>query len=286
MYARLCWKIMDQISVKVQDDGILNQEGKPFSGGQLFRMYLLDRCQEDFERGWMAKANEMASKKESAGEAELYSDEYYAAAKARRRGHGLVQFIGELFKLQMLTERIMHECIKKLLCYNIENPEEEEIESWLKLLTTVGLMVDTPKARAHMDVCFSRMRGLMKHKNVKSRLAFMLQDVVELRERKWVPRNQVAAPTTLAQVHEATAKEKAAEEQESFNRQSNMSFGGFRYGGDRNDGSVIGPDGWSVAGSGPPRPPPKAGDLSNFGKISKATPMTFGSSGVFAGEKE
>lgn len=29
------------------------------------------------------------------------------------------------------------------------------------------------------------------------------QDVIELRERKWVPRNAVAAPTTIAQVHES-----------------------------------------------------------------------------------
>jgi translation initiation factor 4G len=39
----------------------------------------------------------------------LYSDEYYAVQKAKRQGLGL-KFIGELFKLQMLTERIMHDC--------------------------------------------------------------------------------------------------------------------------------------------------------------------------------
>jgi translation initiation factor 4G len=55
MYARLCRKMMEQISPKVQDDGIKNSEGKPFAGGNLFRKYLLNRCQEDFERGWVAK---------------------------------------------------------------------------------------------------------------------------------------------------------------------------------------------------------------------------------------
>ena len=34
------------------------------------------------------------------------------------------------------------------------------------------------------------------------------QDVIELRARDWIPRNQTAAPTTLAEVHEAAAKEK------------------------------------------------------------------------------
>jgi translation initiation factor 4G len=67
-----------------------------------------------------------------------------------------------------------------------------------------------------------------------------------------------------------------------------MSRGGSRRGGDRGEFSQqVGPDGWAVAGngSGLPRPPPKAGDLSNFGKISKAQPLTFGPSSVFAGKK-
>jgi len=190
MYARLCRKMMEQISPKVQDDGIKNNEGKPFAGGQLFRKYLLNRCQEDFERGWVAKETTAAAaatkatedravkeaneKTKGEEESELYSEEYYAAAKAKRRGLGLIRFIGELFKLQMLTERIMHECIKKLLG-NVENPEEEEIESLCKLLTTVGSLLDTQKARAHLDVYFSRMRELTKNKNVNSRMIFMLQ---------------------------------------------------------------------------------------------------------------
>ena len=50
----------------------------------------------------------------------LCSDPRVAASaqedlKARRRMLGNIQFIGELFKEKMLTEKIMHECIVKLL---------------------------------------------------------------------------------------------------------------------------------------------------------------------------
>src|SRR5712691_11701528 len=51
------------------------------------------------------------------------------------RGLGLIRFIRELFMLQMLKEHAIHECIKKLLA-NAENPEEEDVESLCKLLTT------------------------------------------------------------------------------------------------------------------------------------------------------
>ncbi|KAJ3890071.1 armadillo-type protein [Lentinula edodes] len=280
MYARLCRKMMEQISANVQDDSIRNAEGKPIAGGNLFRKYLLDRCQEDFERGWFNKeataaaaatkvieeqALKAANTTKGEEEVALYSDEYYAAQKAKRQGLGLIKFIGELFKLQMLTERIMHECVKKLLG-NVENPEE----SLCKLLITVGRILDTPKARAHMNVYFDRMKQLAKSTNVNSRMQFMLQDVIELRERKWQQGNAVAAPTTIAKIHEAAAKEKAAAEKDAYARQMNtgMSRTGSRRGGDRNDHQA------------------KVGDLSKFGQISKGAPMTFGPSSVFAGKKE
>jgi translation initiation factor 4G len=55
MYARLCRKMMERISPDVRDDGTKNSKGKPVASGQLFRKYLLNRCQEDFERSWAAK---------------------------------------------------------------------------------------------------------------------------------------------------------------------------------------------------------------------------------------
>lgn len=54
--------------------------------------------------------------------------------KARRRSLGNIRFIGELYKLKMLTARIMHECIKKL----IKTTDEESLECMCRLLTTVG----------------------------------------------------------------------------------------------------------------------------------------------------
>ena len=124
---------------------------------------------------WAIKAANDKTKADGKDEeVALYSEEYYAAQKAKRQGLGLIKFIGELFKLQMLTEHIMHECVKKLLG-NVDDPEEEEIESLCKLLAIVGSLLDTPKARAHLNVYFSRMRELTKSPNVNSRMQFMLQ---------------------------------------------------------------------------------------------------------------
>ena len=177
VYARLCRRMMEQISPNVRDDGIKNAEGKPIAGSQLFRRYLLNRCQQDFKGGWVGQEAAAASiegwavketKDQKVEHVRWY--EYYVAQKAKRRGLGLIKFIGELFKLQMLTERIMHECVKKLL-----GNAEDEIESLCKLLTMVGNLLDTQKARAHMDVYFSRMKELTKNCHVTPRMQLMLQ---------------------------------------------------------------------------------------------------------------
>ncbi|KAK0226378.1 armadillo-type protein [Armillaria fumosa] len=207
MYARLCRKIVEEI----KDDGTKNAEGEPVVGGQLVRKYLLNRCQENLERGWATKEaiaasmtskvveDEAAAEKKGDGEEEIVL--YYAAQKAKRHSLGLVKFMGELFKQRMLTERIMHECVKNLFM----NHEEEDIESLCVLLTTAGQLMDTTKARAHMDVYFSRMKELTKSPKVSSRMQVMLQDILELREQKWVSRNAPAVPTTIAQIHEAVS---------------------------------------------------------------------------------
>ena len=111
------------------------------------------------------------------------------------------------------------------------------------------------------------------------------QDLLELRERKWISRHAAAGPTTISAVHALAAKETAAKEKD-YQRTMSMSRGGSRRGGDLGEHQV-GPDGWAGAGAGnaPPRAPRKAGDLTQFGKISKTNAMTFGHAGVFAKDK-
>ena len=69
-----------------------------------------------------------------------------------------------------------------------------------------------------------------------------------------------------------------------------MSRGGSRRGEHRGGtyGGQTGPDGWTSVAAAPPRPPTTAGDLTQFGKISKPPggPLTFGPSSVFSKNKD
>merc|ERR1711939_8228 len=210
MYAAFCRRMLESMSADIRDEGIKDKAGNVVTGGNLFRKYLLNRCQEEFERGWKINIPRAEGQSE---EAAMLSDEYYIAAAAKRRGLGLVKFIGELFKLQMLTERIMHECVKKLVDYE-GTPEEAEIESLTSLLRTVGRQLDDPesKGKGRMDVYFDRINHMVAIPDLPSRLRFMLMDVIELRAKGWVSKEDDKGPKTIAEIH-AEAERKAREDE-------------------------------------------------------------------------
>ncbi|PBP16611.1 hypothetical protein BUE80_DR012654 [Diplocarpon rosae] len=201
MYAKFCKRMLETMSPEIKDESITDKNGNIVSGGNLFRKYLLNRCQEEFERGWkmdLPDKPEGERGEEKSEEAVMLSDEYYIAAAAKRRGLGLVQFIGELYKLSMLTERIMHECVKKLVDYT-GIPDEAEIESLTKLLKTIGSNLDsTEKGRPMMDVYFQRIQAMIDTPELPSRLRFMLMDIVDLRKKRRASSQQMSfGPTSM-----------------------------------------------------------------------------------------
>ena len=173
MYAEFCSRMLHSMTPEIKDETLgLDKHGNVNAGSTLFRKYLLNRCQQDFETGWKSK---LPDKPDGEGtEAAMLSDEYYAAAAAKRRGLGLVKFIGELFKLGMLTSRIMHMCLTRLLNYE-GMPEEAEVESLASLMKTIGHSLDAEeKSRQMMDAYIARIGDMTKIEGLPSRLRFML----------------------------------------------------------------------------------------------------------------
>uniref|UniRef100_A0ACD6ANN9 Uncharacterized protein n=1 Tax=Avena sativa TaxID=4498 RepID=A0ACD6ANN9_AVESA len=174
-----------------------------------FKRLLLNKCQEEFERGEREEAE--AEKTEEEGEVKQTKEEREEKrVKARRRMLGNIRLIGELYKKRMLTERIMHECIKKLLG-NYEKPDEENIEALCKLMSTIGEMIDHPKAKEHIDAYFDRMRGLSTNQLISSRVRFLLRDSIDLRKNRWQQRRKVDGPKKIDEVHRDAAQEKHAQ---------------------------------------------------------------------------
>ncbi|XP_016380086.1 eukaryotic translation initiation factor 4 gamma 3-like isoform X2 [Sinocyclocheilus rhinocerous] len=177
-----------------------------------FRKLLLNRCQKEFEKDKVdddifEKKHRELEAATSASERERLQEELDEAKdKARRRSIGNIKFIGELFKLRMLTEAIMHDCVVKLL----KNHDEESLECLCRLFTTIGKDLDFEKAKPRMDQYFNQMEKIVKEKKTSTRIRFMLQDVIDLRLHNWVSRRADLGPKTIEQIH----KEAKLEEQE------------------------------------------------------------------------
>ncbi|EIW70435.1 hypothetical protein TREMEDRAFT_38178 [Tremella mesenterica DSM 1558] len=286
MYARLCRLILERLNPNVSETV---EDGKVISGGVLFRRYLIGRCQVDFENGWKARedtATAAAARSEEdkqqlanreGDEAPMLSDEYYAAQKAKRRGLGLVQLIGELYKLEMISRNVIRQCLRRLLG-NLDSPDEEDIESTCKLLTTIGGQYDEVE-KDNMDVIFDRLSVILKGDKLPSRIRFMIMDVFDLRRSGWQSRKPQSSVMTIAEVHEQAAREQA-EKSAALSRDA-ISRGGSRAGG-RRDGPQTGE--WQNVPTG--RPPQRPTDFSNLGKLSSQTmpnaPSFTGPSGIFA----
>uniref|UniRef100_A0A8B9JLU0 Eukaryotic translation initiation factor 4 gamma, 3b n=1 Tax=Astyanax mexicanus TaxID=7994 RepID=A0A8B9JLU0_ASTMX len=177
-----------------------------------FRKLLLNRCQKEFEKDKMdddvfeKKQRELEAASSATERERLQEELEEAKDKARRRSIGNIKFIGELFKLRMLTEAIMHDCVVKLL----KNHDEESLECLCRLLTTIGKDLDFEKAKPRMDQYFNQMEKIVKERKTSSRIRFMLQDVIDLRLHNWVSRRADQGPKTIEQIH----KEAKIEEQE------------------------------------------------------------------------
>uniref|UniRef100_A0A6Q2XE38 Eukaryotic translation initiation factor 4 gamma 1 n=1 Tax=Esox lucius TaxID=8010 RepID=A0A6Q2XE38_ESOLU len=206
-----------------------------------FRKLLLNRCQKEFEKDkdddviFEKKQKELdAAATEEKERLKVELEE--AKDKARRRSLGNIKFIGELFKLKMLTEAIMHDCIVKLL----KNHDEESLECLCRLLSTIGKDLDFEKAKPRMDQYFAQMDKIIKEKKTSSRIRFMLQDVLDLRRNMWVPRRGEQGPKTIDQIHKEAELEEHREvlkvQQQLLNQNTRGSGGGGRGGGGRDQG--------------------------------------------------
>lgn len=200
-YANLCKSLSNILTnTKMQ-----SKEGKEFT----FRSGLLNRCQEQFEKN--RNDDEILERKraelDGAGSADKRKELLLALeeleAVSKRKYLGNIRFIGELFKLKMLTENIMHGCLFELL----KSHDEEKLECLCKLMKTIGKECDHKQAKPRMDQYFNQMQKIVEQKKTCSRVRFMLQDIIELRKNNWVPRRDENAPKTIAQVREDMERE-------------------------------------------------------------------------------
>ncbi|KAG8239741.1 hypothetical protein J437_LFUL018437, partial [Ladona fulva] len=209
------------------------------SNNENFRKILLKRCQREFEKDKAAeyglhereKEIEKEPNEEKRKELRLQLEE--DERRIRRQSVGVTRFIGELYKLGMINQSIMVTCIKELL----ESGDEESLECLCKLLTTVGKFLEESLEKKmasgmgntpNINVYFNKMKNIVSERKTSSRVRFMLQDVIDLRNSKWVPRRNEANPKKIDQINMEAERESMEQSQltASYSQMSRGSGGG------------------------------------------------------------
>jgi len=211
-----------------------------------FKRSLLNKCEEEFNKqdiyaDWKKEKKEYNQNKSSMTDAERAEKEEelnFRRIRIKKQMLGNVKFIGQLYKKNLLKEKIMRFCIASLLKFEedgsgAKTPEyndtgdtdmdEEDHEALCSIFTTIGSTIDKPAAARFMNLCFSKIEKLSTDKALPSRSRFMYKDLLDLRANNWVPRRKVEKAKTLEEIRKDVEREER--------RQAQQRGGGGRGGG-------------------------------------------------------
>jgi translation initiation factor 4G len=140
-----------------------------------FKRLLLNKCEDEFNKqdiyvDWKKEKAEYEEKKSTMSPAERAQTEEelnFRRIKIKKQILGNIKFIGQLYKKNLLKEKIMRLCNGKLLKLETENPtsrlptyydtgdmdmDEEDHEAICSMFTTIGKTIDQPPAADYMKV--------------------------------------------------------------------------------------------------------------------------------------
>jgi translation initiation factor 4G len=218
-----------------------------------FKKNLISQCQREFERHKeealvFNEIEEEMSQIEKLPDSEreekkaLLEEKHF---KIRQRANGTVKFIGELYKIDMLTFKIMNQCVNILL----EQPTEEKVERVCKLLTTIGMKMERETQGETLNQHFETLAQML-HPNNKiirsSRIKFEIQNLQDLRRNKWKERRADQIPRTMGEIINEAEREHQMAYQRNMKDDRNRG-GNFNNRGGRNQQDS---DGWNNVGGG------------------------------------
>ncbi|XP_076646708.1 eukaryotic translation initiation factor 4 gamma isoform X1 [Halictus rubicundus] len=207
-YALMCKELsMMEVSGST-DKNVENQECS-----LSFRKLIVSRCQKEYEKHSLneearnTKFKQIEECPDPEKKKELMTAFEEEERRIRIKSVGNIRFIGELYKQRMLTTKIMRACIEQLF----DQSDEDSLECLCKLLTTIGKDLESKGRLDVMQDYFNKMQDIVSLRGngkVSSRIRFMLQDVIDLRANKWVPRRVDSTPKTIDQIQKEAEDER------------------------------------------------------------------------------
>ncbi|VVC30529.1 Hypothetical protein CINCED_3A005143 [Cinara cedri] len=207
MYAQLCKRLSDEAS-----NFLIDQDPNTF------RELLLKRCKVEFDNRSKATAEF-----DNDNGTTLSPEDEERRQVAKRKMLGNIRFIGELGKLEIVAEQILHLCIQQLFPRksNVKDAAED-LECLCQIMKTCGRILDTEKAKPLMNQYFDRIAQYAENPELPLRIKFMLLDTMQLRKDNWVPRKATTTegPMLMDQVTDIVSGETNGQNQRNNQMQN------------------------------------------------------------------
>jgi translation initiation factor 4G len=194
MYAQMCKVLVEKAP----------NFDPPDSNACTFKRLLLNKCRVEFE-----------NRVQIAQQYEKYASVVEEDAKymAKRKMLGNIKFMGELGKMEIVHDTILHRCCEQLLVGRKKQPlsdQAEDLECLCHLIRTCGKNLDSTVGKVRMDQYFDRLTKVTLNENMSVRIRFMVQDLIDMRRNKWQARRigkGPDGPRTIQQVREDAARD-------------------------------------------------------------------------------
>ncbi|OUC46640.1 MIF4G domain protein [Trichinella nativa] len=144
---------------------------------------------------------------------EILSELEELEAQSKRRRLGVIRLIGELYKVTLLKMTVLQTDVVKRLTSEIS---EENLECLCSLLTIVGAKLESevqsdPNARQWLNNIFKNLKSYVENTGRPARIRFMIMDLLDLRENRYVPRHQVQKPKNLSEIEREMEEQRRQE---------------------------------------------------------------------------
>lgn len=204
LYASICQFMKEHLEGFVYPDErpVDSPEMDKEPGRNWFKHELLTMCQEVFE----SRTNPTDFQGLSLEKLEA------KRVLLKKKTIGNVRFIGELFKVNLISPRIVLNCINELLISQDSDAlDEDKLEGACVLLTTGGMMFERSSLREHTDGCIGKMKQIIQLPNLPARFRFLLmvnfrQNVIDARKAGWEKTN-VDTPRKVEEIRAEFVRE-------------------------------------------------------------------------------
>ena len=141
---------------------------------KIFKKELLEQCQHEFDVDTAHKIE--AATKDITDPEEIN----YHSTLIRKAYIGHMKFLGELYLRNVVKLSVMMYCLDELLK---DEEHEESLECFAHLMTTMGEKLDGHAAQNNKAFDWQKVKDLRQSTKISNRIKFLLQDLLELRER-------------------------------------------------------------------------------------------------------